>query len=259
MKRFCTAILAGILLMLPQAGLAEGEVEISVTTVAASAKGEAVVEVALDACEGVDSLQFNLNYDPNALSVVRVTPGRVFPAEYCVSNANEPGRIRVACATARGLSVEDSDILLQVVFQTRNGSGSAVTLSDVVATVVDAEYVATRAYLLAENGGVTVNGAPLPAPITTPWIAETPVPTPSPEPDPTPEPTAAVLSDADAASEPTPEPSAPAKRAMLPYLIVGIFSVLALAAIVIILVSSRNSRKRRKRKKNSSAKRRQNS
>lgn len=260
MKCFRAAILACLmLLLLPQIALAEDEVELSVSTVAASKKGEAVVEVVLAACEGVDSLQFNLNYDPNALSVVRVTPGRVFPAEYCVANANEPGRVRVACATARGLSDEDRDVLLEVVFKTRSQTGSAVTLSDVLATVVDSEFIQTKAYLLVENGGVTVGGAALPAPITTPWIAETPVPTPSPEPDPTPEPTPAVLvDDALEEAEPTPAPEPASNKAILPYFIVAVFSVLAAAAIIIILVSSKNSRKRRRKKKKSSAKRRQN-
>ncbi len=247
------AVILTLFVALPWNALAEDEVEISVSTKNATSGGVANVEVSFEACDHVDSLQFNLNYDPSALSVSSVTPGTVFPAEYCVANANEPGRIRVACASATGLSAEDGGTLLTVAFNV-TGGGSAVTLSDVVVTVVDSDYNQTQAYLLATDGGVTVDGGALPAPVVTPWIAPTPIPTPSPTPEPTIAPTMAAFSDtvAESTPAPTPEP-APAKTAMLPYLIVGIFAVLAIAAVVIILISSANTKKRRKKKKKRSS------
>lgn len=245
-----TAVILALFLALPWYALAEDEVEISVATVNAPAGGQATVDVAFEACDHVDSLQFNLNYDPSALSVSAVVPGTVFPAEYCVTNANESGRIRVACASALGLSAEDGGVLLSVTFNVLGSAGSAVTLSDVAVTVVDAEYVQSAAYLLSSDGGVTVDGGPLPAPVVTPWVAPTPIPTPSPTPEPTAVPTIAAF--ADSVAEPTPAPTpepASASGPMLPYLIVGIFAVLAIAAIVIILISASASKKRRKKKK----------
>lgn len=233
-------------------------VALSAATVEGVSGEEVDVSLTLAECEAVDSLQFHLNYDATALKPVRVTAGSVFPAEYCVTNLAEPGRVRAACASAEGVSAEDSGTLMIITFSVLSGTGSALSFSDVVVTRVDSEYNQTRAYLSVTDGGVTVGGAALPAPVTTPWVAETPVPTPSPTPEPTPEPTPVVFADPTPAPTVTPAPAA-TDRALLPYLIVGVFAVLATAAIVIILVSgsktSKRKRKRRKKKKKGATRR----
>lgn len=256
MTKRTRAPLLALLIMLaalaPQSALAEDEaVVLTIETADGASGGEVDVHIGMERCEAVDSLQFNLNYDAAALKAVRVTPGTVFPAEYCVTNIQEAGRVRAACVSALGLSAEDGGVMMTVTFRLLNATGSAVTFSDVAVTRVDAEYNQSQAYVQVENGGVTAGGAALPAPVTTPWIAPTPVPTPSPTPEPTQAPTAAVLAGETPAPAPAPEArDNPAERAMLPYIIAGVFAVLAAAAIVIVLISSgKNIRRRKKRRK----------
>ena len=260
-RRVLTALAALLLLsaiLLPGAALAEDEVVLTIGTIDGASGDEVELEIEMNGCEAVDSLQFNLNYDPAALKVLRVTPGTVFPAEYCVTNTAESGRVRAACVSATGLSDEDGGTLMIVKFRLLNGAGSVVSFSDVVVTRVDGDYNQSRAYLLVTDGGVTAGGGALPAPVTTPWIAETPVPTPSPTPEPTAVPTPAVFADETPVPTIVPEEPTPAPgKALLPYLIVGVFAVLAAFAIVIILIvgsrtSRRKKKRRRKKKKNAS-------
>ncbi len=260
-KRSLAPLLALLLLLaalFPQSALAEDEaVVLAVETVDGASGDEVDVQIEMERCEAVDSLQFNLNYDADALKAVRVTPGTAFPAEYCVTNIQEAGRVRAACVSALGLSAEDGGVMMTVTFRLLNATGSAVTFSDVIATRVDVEYNQSQAYVQVENGGVTAGRAALPAPVTTPWIAQTPAQTPSPTPEATQAPTPAVF--ADKTPSPTPEAQdSTAGRAMLPYIIVGVFAVLAAAAIGIVLISSGKSsrrRKKRRKKKKSGARR----
>lgn len=258
MKRIISAALALLLLCTGawmRSASAEGEpqiVSVAVATVE-GAKGDAVeLPVSIDNCAGVDSFQCNLNYDAAALKIVSVTPGTVFPAEYCVTNVNEAGRVRVAAIDATGLS-EGGDMLLLSCRVLADG-GCAVTISEALVTTVDADYTQVKAYVSVTDGGIAAGGT-LPAPAATPWIPETPPPTPSPTPEPTAQPEVVAVTDApsDATPAPTFVPEPATASNLLPYIIVGVLSVLIAAAIVIVLVSSagkkRRRKKRRKRKK----------
>ena len=255
MRRILSVALALALLCMgvpAQSALAEGEpaiVSLSVGTVD-GAKGDTVeLPVAIDNCAGVDSAQFHLNYDAAALKIVTVTPGTVFPAEYCVTNTNEDGRVRVAAIDAMGLTGGGDMLLLSCRLLT--DGGSAVTISDALVTTVDADYTQSKAYVSVTDGGVRAGGN-LPAPVAaTPWIPETPLPTPSPTPEPTEQPSLMTVTDTTSAETPPPEtiPEPEAQPNLLPYIIAGVLSVLIAAGIIIILISNANTRKRRKKRR----------
>ena len=151
----------------------------------ASAENGAAVDIPvyLKGSAGVDSIQFDLNYDSTALSVVSVTPGDLFLPEYVIYNAEEPGRLRIACADKLGLAGDGT--LLTVRFTAISGAGSALTATNGIITRVDADFNQTNAYILLEDGGVSIGAGAIPAALVTPWIPETPPPTPTPEPTPT--------------------------------------------------------------------------
>lgn len=227
--------------------LAEGETiaELVVGTVDATADSEVTVPVTIRNCEMVDSLQFHLNYDSTALSVVRVTPGDTFPAEYCVTNVDEKNRIRAACISALGLTGEGT--VLSVTFKVLTASGSAVTVTDAAATRVNADFQQSKAYLTFTDGGVTVASVALPAPVVTPWIAATPVPTPSPEPTPTPMGTPAVIEN-ETIQTPAGDSAMTAgspKTLLIVLIIVAV--MLIAAALVIVLTEKRNQKKKRRK------------
>lgn len=183
----------------PTRALAEEEsVLLQVATVSGEVGATVDVVVSMSNCVGVDSTEFDINYDPAALSVAFVTPGDIFPAEFCVAYTGNPGTIGVACAQALGFTGDGT--LLTIRFEILSDTGSALTITSHLpasgegagteVTKIDADYNQSAALLTIENGGVTVGDAPLPAPQVTPWTPATPVPTPSPTPEPTPTPEA---------------------------------------------------------------------
>ncbi|NLI53987.1 MAG: hypothetical protein GX417_06610 [Clostridiales bacterium] len=233
-----TSLLAVVLVLFPAQALAEeGSVLIRVETADGAADGVVDIPILLEGCEGVDSVQFDLNYDGAALSFVSMTPGDLFAAEYTVFNAEVPGRIRVACAGALGLTGPGT--LMTLRFRALNDVGSAMTVTSGIVTRVDAEYVQSEAYVSVENGGVTIDGAPLPEPAVTPWVPRTPVPalTPTPEPTPgaTPEPTATA---SPVAAAPTSLGNIPPKA----LIVIGALVLLAFVLIVSLLAAKRRKR-----------------
>lgn len=221
-------------------------VRLIVETVSAEADGEATVALRIENGNGVDSLQCNLNYNGNAMAVKRVEAGVTFPAEYCVTNTKEAGRVRLAAACAFGLDNENGNVI--VLHCKLNGeSGSAVTITDAIVSTVGADYVQSPAYVSIVDGGVSVGGGALPPSAVTPWIPETPPPPETPTPVPTEEPAPAVLDTPAPVMTPEPEAVLEKKPSMLPYAIAGVLAVLLAAGIVILLVSSSNKKKRRKK------------
>lgn len=185
-----SALVLAVALAAPARAHAEEEdsVRLQVDTVTADAGKQVDLPVLLSGCAGVDSAQFDLNYDSAALEFVSMTPGDLFTAQYTVINADEPGRIRVACASALGLT--GAGTLMTLRFRLLTDTGSAVTISNGIITRVDADYNQTPAFIAITDGGITLGTAPMPAPAVTPWVPATPVPSPSPTPAPTPSPTA---------------------------------------------------------------------
>ena len=235
-----TALLFAVLL--PVSALAlEGDEVVSIVVGSVSGEnGDKIdVPVLLQNCTGVDSIQFDLNYDPAALSVVSITPGDLFLPEYVIYNADESGRIRIACADALGLKGDGT--LLTIRFTALSNSGSALAVTNGIITRVDADYQQTNAYVSYENGGVSIGGEAVPAALVTPWVPETPVPTATPEP--TPEPAAAVSETSPtAAAEVTAAPEeaiADGSVGPVSYIVVA---VLFLLLIVLIIVSVRRRR-----------------
>lgn len=242
MKRMLPVLTALILAaLIPAYALAEGNesVTISIGTASAEADAQVDVPVYLKNCAQVDSIQFDLNYDPAALSVVSVTPGDLFLAEYVVYNADEPGRIRIACADALGLKGDGT--LLTVRFTALSAAGSALTVTGGVITRVDADYQQTNAYVTLEDGGVSSGAGAVPAALVTPWIPETPPPTPTPEPtaSPVPEPDA-LAQPVDSGLPETPAPSA-ADAAVDPlsYVVVAVLFLILIGLIVVSTLKRR--------------------
>lgn len=240
---FIAALTLIFCLFVPARARAEGEsaetdkvVHLAVGSVDGAVGDEVEVPLLLSDCVGVDSLELDLNYDAAALSVAKVVPGDLFPVEYCVTNTDQPGVIHIACASALGLKGDGT--LLSVRFQILTAAGSALAvtthLNEKELTFINADYQQFGAYLTLENGGVSVGGATVPAPLVTPWTPATPIPTPSPSPTPTVEPTF----NAQTISE-TPVPSAAPNAAAQPdpgaYYIIG---ALVALLIVIIVVSA---------------------
>lgn len=243
MKRtllFFTALLFAVLFTFPAQARAEEEIVlIQVGTVSGENGTQIDLPVLLDNCAGVDSVQFDLNYDSAALEFVTMTPGDLFAAQYTVANSDVPGRVRIACASALGL--EGAGTLLTLRFRLLSDAGSAVTVTSGIVTRVDADYNQTGAYVAIQDGGISAGAAALPAPAVTPWVPATPVPTPSPTPEitATPEATAA------------PEAAAPAEATAAPTILSGLNPMvlyvgggllLAVVILVVILIS-RKSRK----------------
>jgi hypothetical protein len=183
------AVILIVFLLLPAYSLAdEGRVvRLSVGSAGGEVGTEVDIAILLYDCERVDSVEFDLNYDPAALSVVSVTPGDLFPVEYCFSNASEPGVIHIACACELGL--ENSGTLLTVRFRILSEAGSALTvtshLTEKEITYIDNEYNQYAAYVDLENGGVRAGADSVPEPLVTPWTPASPTPEPSPTPAPT--------------------------------------------------------------------------
>lgn len=243
MKRTLTilsAVLLAAALFIPARALAaEESVVIQVATVNVESGAQADVSVLLDRCAGVDSVQFDLNYDSAALAFVSMTPGDLFAAQYTVVNADEPGRVRVACASALGLS--GAGTLLTLRFRALSDAGSAVSITSGIVTRVDADYNQSEAYVSIEDGGVTIAAAALPSPSVTPWVPATPIPTPSPTPSITATPEvqeAAALQTIAQTQTSTPDETAPSILRLNPAVYyVGGGLLLAVIILVILLLS----------------------
>ncbi len=227
-----TALLLSLLLAMPAHSLAEeGSVSIQVGE-AGGESGETVdLPVLLGACAGVDSVQFDLNYDSAALEFVSMTPGDLFAAEYTVINADVPGRIRVACAGALGL--EGAGTLMTLRFRLLSDAGSVVSITSGIVTRVDADYRQSAAYVTISDGGVTAGGAPLPQAVVTPWVPATPEPTP------TPEPTATATPSPAATENPAPQTAASLAKSLPAaayYVGGGLLGAIAVLAVILVLL-----------------------
>ena len=251
-----TMLILGVMVIVPVHALAEEDTDTTVRIYVSSASGEigATVEVPvmLYDCEHVDSIEFNLNYDASALSVVSVTPGDLFPAEYCVSNSDTPGYISIACACRDGL--EGSGTLLTVRFEILNETGSALTVTthksgeyaEDVISYIDDDYNQYFSYVAVENGSVSVGAAEAPEPLVTPWVPVTPVPTPSPTPEVTEVPVASVQSNETEVV--TPEPATETRSIAdvdpIAYIVVGALFVILIVLVVITVANQRKLRRR---------------
>lgn len=220
-----------------QAGIAQGEVDSTVD-----------IPIRLTNCFSVDSVEFDVNYDPAVLAIVSVTPGDVFPAEYCIYNIEIPGRVLIACARALGFTGDGTILTLRFKILSEKGSALTITthmkaefIGKEVSRVdeTDPNYTQSFSYVRVENGGVGVNDAPIPEPIITPWIPETPVPSPTPTPSPTPAPTMEALAQSSAedqqeAATQDAEPVDP-----IAYVVVAALVVLLIVLITVSVVKRR--------------------
>jgi hypothetical protein len=239
-----STLFLALCLIAPSAALADGEpvVLLSFGSATGEVGDEVDVPVLLSGCKSVDSIQIDINYDPAALSIVSVTPGNLFPVEYCITNIAESGVVRVACACALGL--EGDGTLLTLRFKILNQTGSALTVTSRLGgsevTYVDADFSQFTAYLSLENGGVSVGAGTVPNPLVTPWAPVSPSPTPSPTPTATPEPTATPTQQQ--AATPAPEALAPAASGMDPFAYYVIGGLVALILIVIVVSAVRRKK-----------------
>lgn len=244
--RAAAALLVSLLYAAPlTAARAAGEVALTVDTAQAAAAGEQVA-LSVHAADAltVDSLQFRINYDAAALRLVdEPAVGEALAGGIAISNTETAGVVGFAFACADGLSADGT--LVTLTFEVLGQTGSAVVLTDVLATTVDAARVQHKAYVTLQNGGVAVGeGAAVPEPVVTPWPVETPVPTPAP----TPAPTATPI------PSPTPVPVLPPAPEGAPpggylLLLLGALLIAVLTALLITLAVRRaRARKRRKRR-----------
>ena len=240
--RAAAALLVSLLCAAPlTAARAAGEVALTVDTAHAAAAGEQVA-LSVHAADAltVDSLQFRINYDAAALRLVdEPAVGEALAGGIAISNTETAGVVGFAFACADGLSADGT--LVTLTFEVLGETGSAVVLTDVLATTVDAARVQHKAYVTLQNGGVAVGeGAAVPEPVVTPWPVETPVPTPAP----TPAPTATPI------PSPTPAPVLPpAPEGGYLLLLLGALLIAVLTALLITRAVRRTrARKRRKRR-----------
>lgn len=234
--RAAAALLVSLLCAAPlTAARAAGEVALTVDTAHAAAAGEQVA-LSVHAADAltVDSLQFRINYDAAALRLVdEPAVGEALAGGIAISNTETAGVVGFAFACADGLSADGT--LVTLTFEVLSQTGSAVVLTDVLATTVDAARVQHKAYVTLQNGGVAVGeGAAVPEPVVTPWPVETPVPTPAPTPAPTatpiPSPTPAPV------LPPAPEGAPPGGYLLL---LLGALLIAVLTALLITLAVRR--------------------
>jgi len=247
-------LLASLLVMTlcmitPSTSHADGELAVRLSFGIANGEvGDIVdVPVQLSECKSVDSVQLDINYDPAALSVVSITPGNLFPVEYCITNVAESGVVRLACACALGL--EGDGTLITIRFKILADTGSALTVTSRLGgrevTYIDADVNQLTAYLLIENGGVSVGAGSVPLPAVTPWIPDSPTPIPSPTPTATPETTITITS-MEQAETPVPEVPIVSDKDPFAYFIIGGLMIV----IIFIVVTAVHLRKERELKKN---------
>ena len=165
-----------------QRALAEDEVVLAVDTVAGAAGETVDVTVNVSNALRLDSIQFRVNYDQQALHLVEAVPSELTQSSgILVTNTEVDGLVQVAFACAYGLEQNGSVLTLR--FEVLTDTGSAVTISDVLATKVDAELSQYKVYLAITDGGVQVGEASLPESAATPWIPESPTPEPTATPE----------------------------------------------------------------------------
>ncbi|MEN6340120.1 MAG: cohesin domain-containing protein [Clostridiaceae bacterium] len=236
-----SALVLVLCLAAPSAALADGEpvVRLSFGSASGEVGAEVDVPVLLSDCKGVDSVQFDINYDPAALSVVSVTPGDLFPAEYCITNIAESGVVRVACACALGL--EGDGTLLTIRFQILTETGSALTVTSRLGgsevTYIDADYNQLTAYLSLENGGVSVGAGSIPGALVTPWVPVSPSPSPTAVPSPSPTPTATATQQAQTPVAESADTSA--ANPIVYYLIGGLLAAIVVVVIISVVLRSK--------------------
>ena len=234
-----SALLLAAAFVFPAHARAEEEiVSIQVGTVSGENGALADLPLLLDNCAGVDSVQFDLNYDSAALEFISMTPGGLFAAQYTVANSDVPGRVRVACAGALGL--EGAGTLLTLRFRLLSETGSAVSVTSGIVTRVDADYNQTKAYVAIQDGGITAGTAPLPAPAVTPWVPATPVPTPSPTPEATATPEASATPEQATAAPEAVAPPATGLSARVYYVGGGLLFAAVLLVVILLVRKNKN-------------------
>ena len=153
--RAAAALLVSLLCAAPlTAARAAGEVALTVDTAQAAAAGEQVA-LSVHAADAltVDSLQFRINYDAAALRLVdEPAVGEALAGGIAISNTETAGVVGFAFACADGLSADGT--LVTLTFEVLGQTGSAVVLTDVLATTVDAARVQHKAYVTLQNGGI---------------------------------------------------------------------------------------------------------
>lgn len=248
MKRFPAALaaLCAFLALAWPAALAEGEIGLTVDTVTAEPEGQAVVAVSVAGAAGLDSLQFRVNYDSEALRLAaEPAVGELLAGGLTAVNTDTAGLVVFAFASAEGLTEDGAALMLT--FDVLTEAGSAVVLTDVLASTVDADLVQHKAYVTLENGGVAVGeDGQVPDPVVTPWPVETPTPTPAPTPTPTPTPAPTEAP----TPAPTPAPWTPQGGTQADLLVLGLGGLLlvTLLVLLILLAVRRASAKKRAKK-----------
>ena len=234
-----SALLLAVVFVFPVHARAEEEV-VSIQVGTVSGENGALVDLPLflDNCTGVDSVQFDLNYDSAALQFVSMTPGDLFAAQYTIANSDVPGRVRVACASALGLG--ESGTLLTLRFRLLSEAGSAVSITSGIITRVDADYNQTKAYVAIQDGGISAGTAPLPAPAVTPWVPATPVPTPSPTPEVTATPEATATPEEASASPEAITPPTTGLSASVYYVGGGLLFAVILLVVILLVRKNKN-------------------
>lgn len=215
---------------------ADGEIHVSTSEYQTDKNNNIEVSVNLSGCKGMDSVQFNLNYDPTSFELFRIMEGDLTEDGYCAYNPDEEGVIRFAFACRDGL-VNDSGTMLTVVLTPINDHGTVLTITDVLSSRYDKDTdTQTKAYVTIENGGISVGNNDIPEARITPWIPETPTPSPEPTPEPTPVPTQAPTAIVTETPEPEEETvsSGPNMKILLPA-VAGALVLLIIALLIVLL------------------------
>ena len=234
-KRTIIGLLILILLMIPAfPALGADEIGIAVSSAQIASDGRAAVTVSLSNCSGMDSIQFDIWYDENAVSLADSAPGDLLAGGTYAFNTENAGRIRFAYASAEGLS-EASGTAVVLTFAVLQDTGTAVLVSEAKASRYDGE-AQHKAFVTVENGGIlSAASGTLPEAAVTPWIPETPTPSPEPTPEPTETPQAQVLPDGQPEDQKRTDPIG-----KLAYLFGGL-GVLAFAAAAVLLLSGKKN------------------
>ena len=241
MKKFllCT-ILVVCCFLIAAASLAEGEIGIGIEVADVAEDGKTTVALDLTSCLGMDSLQFNLNYDSTAFQYVTAEGGELLSDGLFVFNPDEPGVVRFAFACADGLK-NDSGTAFTVILAPTNEFGSVLTITDVLATKYDSStQEQTKAYITLQNNEEII-GEGSPEARITPWIPETPTPAPTftPEPTATAEPTVVPENETTETDIPE-EPVKQDFRKYLPYVAIGLVVIIIVLIIVLIIRKKRD-------------------
>ncbi len=238
-KRTIFVILILLLLLAPTfPALGEDEIGIKVSNTSIAPDGQAAVTVALSNCRGMDSLQFDIWYDANAVMLTDAVPGDLLAGGIYAFNTETAGIIRFAYASAEGLQ-EGNGTAVMLTFAALQDTGSAVLVSKAKASRLNGGNGTgqLKAFVTVENGGIApVNSEVVPEAGVTPWIPETPTPTPEPTPEPTETPQIQTTPEL---PEESPKQTDPIMR--LAYLAGGA-AVIAFAAAAVLLLSGRKRR-----------------